>query len=171
MKYIGMICLVALLFTNCKKDDEDILFDMPYFVDFEIPAGLNPFTSHYFFFDDIPSFADSILSKNNISFSDLKAINPKIARLNSLISGQADYDFIQEISIDIYEKDQNKSLEVFWHPQVDNNVGSTIGIPANLPDVKRYFDADQFGVKIRLVLRNPSPEFISSRLEFSFVAR
>lgn len=171
MKRIGLLCLLALLFSNCKKDDDSVLFDMPYFVEFEIQAGLNPFTSHYFVFDDIPSFADSLFSKNGVSLSDLSAINPKIARLNSLISGQAHYDFIQEISIEIYETNQNDGLEVFWHPQVDDNVGSTVGIPANLPDVKRYFKEDKFGIRLRLVLRNPSPEFISTRLDFSFVAR
>ena len=171
MKKIAILCLMAVLFSNCKKKDESILFEMPYFVEFEIPAGLNPFTSHYFYFDDIPSFSDSLFSKNGISFSELSSINPKIARLNSLISGQAHYDFIKEISIYIYEEDQNKSLEVFWHPQVDDNAGATVGIPANLPNVKRYFENDKFGIKIRLVLRNPSPEFISTRLDFSFLVR
>ena len=42
-KIIWLVLPFLFVFSNCKKD-ENILFEMEYFYDFTITAGLNPFS-------------------------------------------------------------------------------------------------------------------------------
>ena len=84
MKKFFPFFLVIFLFTGCK-DEPDILFEMVYERDFNIPAGLNTFETHYVYLRDIS--LGSYFTSNNVDPSALLAINPGSARMSTIFSG------------------------------------------------------------------------------------
>ena len=172
MKKIFLLVLpFVFLFSNCKKDDA-ILFEMEYFYDFTITAGLNPFSgTHIFEISEIPSLSDAIFSQNGKTAEELNAINPGTAVLRGIFSNP-DNGYIQEVSIKIFSKeDPTIEREVFYRDQIALNASGDLGLVGTLVDAKNYLEKEDFGIRVELRLRDISPETIEMRLDFNFFAK
>ncbi len=170
-KILLLILPMVFLFSDCKKDD-DILFEMEYFHDFTIPAGLNPFAgTHIFENSNISSNFASIFAANTISAEDLVAINPGTSFLQGKFASP-DNGYIQEISIRIFSPDDPTIWrEVFYRTNVPENASGDLGLVGTLVDAKDFLTQETFGIRVELRLRDISPETIDMRLNFSFFAK
>jgi hypothetical protein len=170
-KIFLLVLPFVFLFSNCKKDN-DILFEMEYFYDFTITAGLNPFKTHIFFVEDIPSLSDALFTQNGKTAEELIAINPGTAVLKNPFNSNPENGYIQEISVKIFSKeDPTVEREVFYRDQISLNSSGDLGLIGTLVDAKGYLEKDDFGIRIELRLRDISPETIEMRLDFNFFAK
>ncbi len=168
-KLLPFLLVLPIFISDCKKDDP-VLFEMLYANDFVIPAGLNPFDTHYFTLKDIP--VGTYLSSRNLTTDMLTRIEPRAANFINIFAGTATYDFIREISVRIYTDDENDSREAFYHFQVPQNAGDNLPIiPNDALDARPYFNGNTFNILIRLDLRQTTMQNIETQLRFSFGAR
>ncbi len=168
MKQFTLLLATVLLFANCDKKDENVLFTVPYQVEFEIPAGLNTIETHVFEISNIPTRMDSLLSAFNIDKSTLKSIDPRDAKMRVTLGG-LDYSFIREI--EVYVFDQTFDKQIFFHNQVPLNAGGELPIIPTLVDAQDFLLQDKFNLRIELQLREFPSRFIPTRFNFSFKAK
>jgi len=164
--------LVMLCCSGCRKDNRpDVIFEMTYRMDFEIPAGLNTVEDHFFQFRNIESNLDSLLSFHGYTREDIGSINPQGAQLLSSFSGD-EYDFVYEFSIYIYDGIQNDlAYEAFWRNEIPLNTGRLLQVPGTLIDAKDFFEGDKIHIETRFDTRTTTTSFIESQLEFTFAVR
>jgi len=172
MKKIFLLVLpFVFLFSNCKKDAA-VLFEMEYFHDFTITAGLNPFSgTHIFEATEIPSLSDALFNQNGTTADELNAINPGTAVLRGIFTNP-DNSYIQEVSVKIFSKeDPTFEREIFYRDQVALNASGDLSLVGTLVDAKDFLRNENFGIRIELRLRDISPETIEMRLDFNFFAK
>ena len=172
MKKIYFLLISAtLLFSNCNKDDA-ILFEMKYFADFTIDAGLNPFSgTHIYEINNIKSNYDDYLSQNTTTNSTINIINPGESFLAAIFGGSR-YDYVNELSVKIFSLDDpDFEKEIFYHNLIPENQSGTLNIIPTLVDVKEFLEKDAFSIRVEFKLREFSPETVETRIEFSFFAK
>ena len=172
MKKIFLLLFpMIFLFSDCKKED-DFLFEMKYVNDFSISAGLNPFAgTHVFETNNISSKSVELFSQNNVTASEISAINPGTAVLRGIFS-TPEYGYIREISIKMFSPDDpNFEKEIFYHNQISLNASGDFPLIGTLVDTKVFLEKETFGIRVELQLRDISPESIDMRLDFSFLAK
>lgn len=161
------ILVLPLLFFSCKKDP-NVLFEMNYpNNDFAIGAGLSPFEVHYFTLFNIQTGADSLFNFYNVDMSEVTQIQPRTARLSSIFAS-SDYNFINKIEIRIFEDDPDDYDVIFFRDDVPFDTRRDLDLVPNGVDVQNYLTGRRFGIVLRMELRDISPEFLESRLNFSF---
>lgn len=174
MKKLFILLLVPFLFSDCGKDDDLVLFSIPVNANFEIRAGLNTFETHIFEILNFESQLDSILAFNNLTRADINSIDPEVAEFQVLSAGGR-YDFLQEVSIELFTLDNfgqdDVVKEVFWRPQVPNNSGTTLGVAGTLVNAQPFFEEDLFNIRVKLLVREITTQFITTRLRMNFIAR
>ena len=163
-KILSILLILPLLFSNCKKEDP-ILFEMVYAENFTIPAGINPFDTHYFRIKNIP--IGTYLSSRNLTTDMLNSINPRAANFVNVFAGTASYDLIRDVSVRIYTDDENNFKELFYYDLVPENTGDNLGIIPSLVDTKDFLNDTHFNIIIRLNFRQPPVQNIETRLRFS----
>ncbi len=156
-----------LLLSNCQKEP-DYLFKMEYEQDFEIAAGLNTFVVWYFEMRFIPSNADDFFTAFGADINEAGIINPGRARLSTIFS-DVDYDFIEDISVRIYQDDPDEDKEIFYRDNLPFNTGRDIDLFPTLVDVSEFVLEERFNVRVRMVFRQNPPQFVDSRLTFDFL--
>ena len=172
MRKLFLFVLPVLLFCSCRGDDEkNVLFEMPYRVDFEIPAGLNTIEDHYFQFKNMDSLLDSLLVFHGYTRDDIGVINPRSARLTSLFSGET-YDFVFEFSLYLFNGEVNlETHEAFWRTEVPLNTDGILDIPGTLLDATEFFLEPEFSAELRFDTRLVTNSFVNTQADFIFVVR
>lgn len=175
MKNILLLLLLPLLFSNCKKEENPTLFDIPLpNIDFEIPPTASSFEVHYFNINNVVTNKEGLFSANNISESDAVAIVPKTGSLRS-ITNNIDFEFIEQMSIRICDEDdlsQNCGTEIFWRQPVPNNVGSILDLVPSDIDIKQYLLQEKVNIQVKLErLRANPPQFVETRLVLDFAVK
>ncbi len=164
-----LLAFATLLLANCSKDD-DVLFTIPYQLNFSTPAGLNPIETHYFEFFNIPSRMDSILVARGMTKEDISRISPKSAELTSLFS-DGEYGFIREATIDLFESGSTVFREAFFHPEVPSNTGSRLSLAGSLIDANQNVSAEKFNIRVGWKLRTIAPTSMEHILRFTFAIK
>lgn len=172
MKDLIVLVLPIFLLMGCRGENEkDVLFEMSYRVEFEIPAGLNTVEDHFFPFRDIDSTLDSLLVFHGYSREDISTVNPKTARLTSIFDGD-NYDFIHEFSLYLFNEETNDlSHEAFWRTEIPLNTRDVLDIPGTLLDGTAFFLEPKFNAELRFDTRLITTTFTSTQAEFTFVIR
>lgn len=165
-RFLMLVGICFLLF-GCGNNDENLLFEMPYRVEFEIPAGLNTIDDHFFEINNIPTNADSIFSFYGVDKDAVFRIDPGIAELSTIFSN-VNYGFIQEAAIEIFNDDNPVGKEVFFRIQIPQNIGSRMDMAATLVDAQEFLKQDNFNIRLILDTRQLNTEFIDTRITFNF---
>ena len=168
MKKFALLLLFPVLFSNCAKELVTVA-DLPYTTQFEIPAGLNPFTIWELPVFDIPNERLARLNAANISESEVERIVGKTGLFATIFSG-VDLDFIQEISIEIFSDNINDATEFLHREQLGENTGDAIGLNASLPDVSRHLQGETFGIIVSIRPRRSATQNIRVQLDFTLGA-
>ena len=165
---LALLFLIPIIFSACKGDG--LGFNMTYQRDFEIPAGLGVFDTHVFELNGIPTNKAAFLSTSGANESDITAILPKEAEL-SINFANVDFVFVGEVVVEIFTRTDNVGVEIFHRDEIPLNTGRSIRLFASLPEISKYLTGDEFNVRVELRLRDISPQFLDTRLDFQFFAR
>lgn len=168
MKNLLYLLLLPLLFSNCK-DGCTVLADMPYTRQIDIPAGLNPLQSHYFVIENIPNQKNSIFDASNLTDEDISEIKGKSARFSTIFNGPK-YDFIREVSIQIYTDNPDDWSEVFYRTNVQENTGGDLDLIGSLTNIQRHLTGPTFNIVIKIDLRRTNSQAVETRFDFQFGA-
>ena len=167
MKKLYYLLLIVVLSLNCGKEEPSLL-EMAYRGNFSIPAGLNPFETHFFVIPNIPNNKDPLFNASGLTDADVEMILPRRARINSIFNGPS-FDFAEEVFVRIYTDDEYDYLEVFWRQPVPENTGSNLDLIAGLGNTQRFFTASTFNIIIGFRnLRYVLPQTIDAEIDFSF---
>lgn len=164
MKKLFLLLLPVLMFSNCGKELET-LADLSYTVQFEIQAGLNPFTIWELPINNIPNNNNSFLNAANVSPEEIERIVGKTGIMSTVFSG-ANLDFIQNITVEIFSDDPDDATEILYRDQVNENTENEVGLNASLPNVQRHLMDETFGIIITIRPRRSATQTIDARLDF-----
>jgi hypothetical protein len=169
------VLLFFLLFSACSKEDQRVLFEIPFRnLDFTIPAGINPFEAQYFTLSNVQTNAKDLISGFGYSEEQVTSIVPVSARIFAPFDN-VDFDFVFEVSVricDAGDTSPNCGSEIFWRQPVPENIGNFIDLIPNELDVMERLMKENVSIQIKLAqLRDTSPQFINARLEMDFEVR
>lgn len=166
-RWILLFLAVTGLLPACRKDKRPELFDMSYFVDFNIQPGLNTFDTHFYVISPLTSQLDARLTALGLTREDVVAIEPKAAYLSSIFEDY-DLDFIHRISVHVFDPfDPTDRIEFLYLDPVPFRRKTGIQPFPGIADVSPWFERPFFGIEIRLDYREVTPSLIQMRLEFA----
>ena len=165
MKKFGLLILLSFILSSCGKELITIA-DLPYTTQFEVPAGLNPFTIWELPIYNIPNERLARLNAANVSEDEVERIVGKTGRFSTIFSG-VELDFVQEITIEIFSDNINDATEILHREQVAENIGEVIGLNASLPDVTRHLEGETFGIIVTIRPRRSATQNIPVQLDFT----
>lgn len=158
----------CLLTVSCKKDKARPAFELKYFMEFEIPAGLNTFTFHQFSFQNEESGIQFFLEQNNLDTSDIVSINTSFARLSSIL-GNEDLSIIDEIVIDVFRpSDPQDNFEAAYTFQIPLRNTNRIQLVPSITNLKEVLQEDFFDLVIHIRFRSIPPRTSPVQLEIGF---
>jgi hypothetical protein len=161
--------LVYLFLTGCTKQ-RDVLFEIPFRLNFEIPAGLNPFDKHFFSIRNVPTNLSTLRDKFDISEDQTLMIRPATAVFSSVLQNIA-LDFIEEIGISVYEGiETDNDTDVFLTDIVPQNAGRNINILGFDYDVAEQMNMSKVNFLVAIRLRATTPVFIDGNIDLKFTA-
>ena len=169
MKKLFYLLLLPFVITNCGSDTVPLV-EMPYQLNFTIPAGLSPFENWYFLIEDIPNNKTALFNNAGLTDEDILEIRGKTGNLTALFSN-VEFDFIFDISVRIFNDDPDDYRELFYRTEVPLNITGDLGLIGGETDVQRYLEEDTYNILIKIIPRTSTPEVIESRLDYILFAR
>ncbi len=171
LKYfvIGILAITSLLFSNCNSDDNVQGFEMNYFRDFEIFAGLNTFETHVFQLTNFNAELESFLTLNGLTRENVKEIIPKSFRITNT-TGNITFEDLQRIRLFITKTDGTLEREIAFFEPVPLSVGYQVDLVPTLAEVTEIIDSGDFHLELKLNYRTIPPQTIDARINFAFQA-
>jgi hypothetical protein len=172
--FLFMGLIVPLLFSACKKEEEDILLEIPYRVFFDMNAGLDPFQVHYFQINGINNQMQSLLKDRGLTLDDVSGVEAGDARILAEFAGVS-YRFIREISVRVYEEDPSdpsKWREMWYRDDINLlDEDDQLDLIPSLADGFPLLQEEQFNLSIVIQLREVTPSTMSNQLDFTLFVR
>ena len=154
---------------SCRKKDR-VLFEIPFRLNFQVQAGLNPFVKHYYPVTNISTNIQTLREQFNVDPDQVLRIRPSSAIFSSLHQ-DVDLDFIQEVGISVFEGfDQENDTDVFLSDFVPVNAGRNINVLPFDDDVAEVINVDKINFLVSLRLKAPTPEFFETNIDIKFIA-
>jgi hypothetical protein len=154
---------------GCTKQ-RDVLFEIPFRLNFEMPAGLNPFEKHFFSIRNVPTNLSALKDKFAISEGQNLMIRPATAVFTTILQNIS-LDFIEEIGISVYEGvDTDNDTDVFLTDIVPQNAGRNINILGFDYDVAAQMNVPTVNFLVAIRLRATTPVFIDANIDLKFTA-
>lgn len=164
-----LILILWIGSLSCRKRDP-VLFEIPFRLNFEIQAGLNPFEKHYFRIANVPTNIAVLRKQFNVPPDQQLRIRPASAIFSSLLQ-DIDFDFMQEIGISVYQGlNQDQDTDVFLTDFIPANAGRNVNVLPFDDDVAEVMDVSSINFLVSLRLRAPTPFFIESNIDIKFIA-
>ena len=152
--------LVVLILQGCSKKQE-VIFEFPMQLEFEIPAGLNPFDKHFFIVRNVPTNLELLKAQFGVEEGQPLVIKPTNAIMTSKLQN-IDLDFIAEVEISLFEEDPDEDIIAFLTDQVPINAGRSIVIIPFDTDFSEQLEKGMVNFKVSIRLRSTTPSFIES---------
>lgn len=174
IRFLKNTALLFLLFsvfscTGCKDEELDVLAEIPFRVEFEIPAGINVFEDHFFPFNNLLNNYENILDQLEVDPARVERIDPVSARMSVQFANNS-LAFIREASIYLDSSILGRRSEAFWTPEVPFNTGDLLIVPGTLINAKDFFEEQRINLEVRLDTREVPSSFITVRLDVVFAA-
>ncbi len=167
MKNIIIILLLSFLFSSCNKDNRQ-RYEQRLNIQVDIPSGLNLIETHAFIINDIPSFYKTSLNINGYQEADVDEILASEGAFN-LIFNNGGLNFIEKISIRIYEKSNPLSYrEMYYFDFVPLNEDASINLFPGIANLQKYIENDNFSLEVRLKFRSYVPPGTRLSLDFGY---
>lgn len=166
IKTFAIAIVSWMVFTGCTKKP-DVRFEVPFQLNFEIPAGLNPFKKHFREIRAVPSNLEALKKQFNIPAGENLDIRPGSAILSSLLNN-VDYDFLEEIEISIFQDDPEDDVIAFLSDRIPFNAGRNVIIIPFDTDVSDFLETGMVNFKISFRLRRTTPSFIETSINIRF---
>lgn len=166
-KTYPLLAAFALFLTvGCIKDNEvKPGFDMLFREQFEIPAGLNPYVVHHFYFRNLPTRFQQILDQQGRTASQVTGVLTASGVLSGIF-GDANFNFLSEVSLRAFkEPNISNQVEIGYRLPVPLEPGNRLDILPSLADVKRYAQEDRMGLDLALRLRDITRQTTTVQLD------
>lgn len=168
-KILTLLLILSLFFTNCNNDENVQGFEMTYFRDFEIFAGLNTFETHVFQLPNFDAELESNLNLNGLTRADVKEIIPKAFRITNT-TGNITFEDLQRIRLFITKTDGTLEREIAFFEPVPISVGYQIDLVPTLAEVTEIIDSGDFHLELKLNYRTIPPQTVDARINLVFQA-
>jgi hypothetical protein len=164
--------LTVFLLTTCREDTGDPLFDLLYApLEFNLPAGQNPFTAPTAAFSNIPTNYANFLNASGHSFDEVTGVLPLFARLTSLDG--LDFGAFTAISIRVCPINQGECTqfdEVFYIDNIFRRNLDVLNLDPGLRNLKDLFEGPFYRMEIVFFPGEVTPYSLDLRLEYGFQA-
>jgi hypothetical protein len=164
LKKIAFLLLPIVLFLSCGKDDGPSidLFFQP--IEFEIPAGTNPFQTYHFYIKNVPTQFAATLAASGFKATDIKRIEGLRAQLDADFS-DSEYKYFKAISVRVYqEPDQAGFLEAFYQEPISINQGNYLPLNPSLANLADFMKSEFVSFDIAVEPHSITPESIPTHL-------
>ena len=169
-KRIALLLGLALPFLSCNKEDTAPGFDMLYQQEFTMPAGIGGFVTHHFYFKNLPTRYNALLTQYGKTDDQITRILTAQAALTGVF-GDANFDVVEEASLRVYhESAPNDYLEVAYRFPTPITPSNSLDLIPSLADSKRFMSDDRFSIDLSLRLRNTTPDETLVRLSLKLKA-
>ena len=170
MYQLVYLLLAMSVLVSCNKDNREELFELNYFVDFDIQPGLNTFDTHIYTVSPLNSQYDAKLASSGHLAGDVSAVEPKEGNLGSVFE-DVNLNFIRRVSVYIFDpfKPANK-IEFFYLDPVPFKNKTVIRLFPGISNVQEWIESGFFGVEVRVDFREITPALTQMRLEFDLRA-
>lgn len=166
MKKIIFLVATVLIFTQCKNDGGD--FELPYTVEFEIPAGIDviPFQNVEM---EVPNFnIEQRFSSAGFTADQVTSVNARSISLD-ILTGHPDFAFLERAFLEVRNRDDvNDKREIGYLEFVPNNQGNTLDLIPSLPDVVDYIKAGNFILTFKMDPRYSTGQVTRVRMFLNF---
>ncbi len=175
MKRALYFLFILLLLTQCRKEDGEFLFEMPYpniRGDFDLSAGL--LFGYVLPIGPLNTNLEELLTAAMTTEEEVSVIQGASATLSSLDG--VELDFIEEIRLLLCAPGDvsNCQIEVFYLDNIPFNTGSTLRLQPNITNLKDFLiNQPDFRMELELTqLRDfPPQNNLRLRLDFSLEVR
>lgn len=162
-----ILLMIAAMGSSCGSESPT-LFTMPMEVNFTIPAGLNTIDTHYFEFDNVPTFYRNYVNANNETFVD--HINSGRAEINARLDN-IDWGMLRIVEVHILDpQDRDRTKLAFYEDQIRFSNAGELRLLSAIPEFKDVILNDFVTVQLRLAFRRVPTQQIDGRLTMNFVA-
>lgn len=168
MKQLIFLVILAISVSSCKKEEEEG-FELKYFLNFDIPAGLNPVQAHFWEIYDIPSEFAAQANVANYTEEDVRRIHSKFLNLNLRNPSNSDYKWIEKIFLYI-NTDSLPQAEIGYLEFIPNNAGDQLNLIPSQTDLKGYLTSEEFDLTIEIQPFITSPLTTSNTFDLTFHA-
>lgn len=164
-----IITLLSFSLLQCNSDDNVSGFEMDYFREFEIFAGLNTFETHVFQLPNFNSEYQSFLNANGVTTEDITQIVPKAFRITN-ISGNITFDDLRRVRLFMTKTDGTLEREIAFLEPVPSNIGYQIDLVPTLADVKEIIESGEYTLLLKLNYNDIPAQSIDARISIIFQA-
>lgn len=170
MKHLSWLLIVIGLLTGIQCEDNSIGdgFEMTYFRDIEVSAGLSPLETHIYEFNLLTNY-DNYLAQQGLTEADIETIVPKYIRLTN-ISGTQTYDILFRARLNIAKENGDLEYEVAYREPVPQDAGFDLDLIPTLAEVPDQLSGEQFKVKLKLNFAEIPNITFDTRLTMTFQA-
>ena len=166
MRYPVYVLLAMLIAVSCKKDNRTPFFEIHDFVDFTIQPGLNTFDTHIYAVSPKYSTFHNQLASIGRTADEVVAVEARRAYLTSVFE-DFNLDFIHQVSVLVFDPlDPSNKIEFLYMDPVPFGSKTGIELFPRIANVQEWFEAEYYGIEVRLNFRQNSPSLIQMRLEF-----
>lgn len=167
MLFRSILFLLLTISISCGKE-RTVLFTIPIDLYFEIPAGLNPFASHFHDAENIPTNYQKLKNQFNLSDDQKVRILPESAILQ-VIDRSENLSFLQEVHISIYDTFHPDILyDAFLTEDVPINANDNVFVVPFNDDLSELLMQSHTNFQVKLRTRTVSPSFLECRLTLNF---
>lgn len=167
MTYKFLYFLLAMsILVSCKKDNREELFELNYFIDFEIPPGLNTFDTHIWTVSPLNSQFDTKLAASGHTINDVGAVEPKEGNLGSIFQ-DVNLNFVHRVSVYIFDPfNPADKIEFFYLDPIPYKSKTVIQLFPGIANIREWVESGFFGVEVHMDFREITPALTQMRLEF-----
>ncbi len=168
-KLVGIIILVSVCLFQCNPDDTAPGFEMTYFREFEIFAGLNTFDTHVFQLPNFDTEYESFLNNNGVVEEQVTQIVPRAFRITN-VTGNITFEDLQRVRLFMSNTDGTLEREIAFLEPIPSNIGYQIDLVPTLADSKIIMETGDFDLLLKLNYRSIPSQSIDARLNVVFQA-
>ncbi len=163
-----LIILMVLCLSGCRKN-QDVLFEIPLQLDFQISPGLSPFEKHFYLVSSVPTNLTELKEQFGVTQDQDLILRPGSAVLSSFLQN-VDFNFVEEVTISVYDEDKDDALDLFFNNQIPFSAGKNVLINPIDQDVRAEIDKDQLNFKVGMRFRSITPISIECNVDIVFTA-
>ena len=166
-----VVLFISFFMSSCGGDEGEELIRVPFQVQFEVPAGLNPALEHRVFITNIQNSFVGLVEQNGIDTSLISAVtagNGQFLEMN----GVMDLNFLLEVEIRIFSnQNPDNSKEIYYRNNIPINTGATLDMFPSLSNIDDIIFEPGMSLEIIFKrLNGPTPASTDVRFTFDLVA-
>lgn len=172
MRYIPLLFLSVLFAVcGCHKDrDLGPGFDLPYQQEFNIPVALSVVQVHHFQLKNIPTHYAQSLAQANKTDEEVAGLLTAKGNLSGIF-GDADFSFIEKMSVRVYDTNPDVFIEIAYREPVPLDPGNNLALIPTLVDCKPMMTGSRFNIDVVLWVRTTTLTDMDVRLDLQLKAQ